>query len=171
MKEFVKIPEKRRRILKKDKSLIKKIEDLARTRIGLEEDVSIEGESFYIYQTKQVFKAFGRGFDMKDALDLLDDGYGLEIIDLSELIKSDKRMVVVKSRIIGTRGKTKKAIEDMTETKVAVQGKTVSLLGEWDKISVSKQAVMMLIDGCSHKTLYRWLEKKVSENQWQMKAL
>jgi ribosomal RNA assembly protein len=159
MKEHIKITEKRRRILKRSKTLLKQVEDLTETKIEIDEDVSIEGESFAVYQTVQVIRAYGRGFDIRDALNLLDDNYGLEIINLPDFVSTEKRMTVLKSRIIGSHGKTKKAIEDFTDTKLAVQGKTVSILGEWDKINVSKEAVMMLINGSSHKTVYRWLEK------------
>ena len=167
MKEFVKIPKKRKNLLKKNINQLNNVEDLTETKITMEEDtVAIDGESFNVFETKQVIKAFGRGFEIKDALNLLDDDYGLEIISLPDVIKSEKRMKIVKSRIIGTRGKTKKIIEDLTETKIAVQGKTVSILGKWDKINLSKEAVMKLIDGSSHQTLYRWLERASSVKEW-----
>jgi ribosomal RNA assembly protein len=166
MKKIVKIPEKRKRILKKDAASIRKVEELMEVKVEIGDDVSIDGESFNVFQVEQVIKAFGRGFDMKDSMDVLDDDYGLEIINLPDVVKSDNRMLVVKGRIIGTNGKTKKAIEEFTETKVAVQGKTVSILGKLGKIGVSKEAIMMLVHGSSHKTLYRWLEKKSGVKEW-----
>ncbi|NCO96946.1 MAG: RNA-processing protein [Candidatus Aenigmarchaeota archaeon CG_4_10_14_0_8_um_filter_37_24] len=162
MIDFIKIPEKMKKVLIKDNKDRKHLENLTDTKITIGDDLKIEGESFQVYQAKQVLKAFGRGFIIKDALSLLDDSYGLEIIDLTDIIKSQNRMGVVKGRIIGTRGKTKKMIERYTETKLSIQGKTVSILGEWNKISVSKEALMMLIKGCNHSTLYKWLERQYS---------
>jgi len=167
MFDFIKIPDKMKRVLIRDKNDRRNIEKLTNTTITIEDDIKIEGDGLEVYQTKQVLKAFGRGFIIKDALCLLDDDYGFEIINLPDLIKSNKRMVVVKSRIIGTGGKTKSLIEKYTETKLAISGKTVSILGKWDKINLSKEAVMKLINGCNHSTLYKWLEKQYSEvNKW-----
>jgi len=159
MRDFIKIQEKRKKLLLKDKEGKRNIEKLTNTKINIKEDIEIDGEGLDLFQAKNVLKAFARGFDVKDSLCLLDDDYGLEIIDLSEFTGSKNRIMVLKGRIIGTGGKTKKSIEDHTDTKIAVLGKTISILGEWDKINVSKQAVMMLIDGCSHKKIYRWLEQ------------
>jgi len=160
MKDFVKINQKRENVLRKNIEVKKKIEKLTETKIKFNEDVSIEGESFNVFQAKQVLKAFGRGFDVDDALNLLDDEYGLEVINLTEFTESKKRLKTLKGRIIGTDGKTKKQIEKFTEVKISVFGKTVSIIGQWEKISIAKEAIMKLIEGCMHKTLYRWLEQK-----------
>ena len=163
MKDFIRIPEKRKKLLRRDK---KTIEELTNTRITINDDVEIEGESFDVFQTKQVLKAYGRGFDVNDSLKLLDDNYGLEIIDLSDFTKSRNRLIILKGRIIGTGGKTKKIIEKYTNTKLSIFGKTISILGEWEKINVSKEAIMKLVRGCSHQTLYRWLEQRVKVKTW-----
>ncbi len=162
MKDFIKIPEKRKRILKKDKRII---EESTNTKIIINDDIEIEGKSFDVFQAKQILKAYGRGFDANDSIMLLDDNCGLEIIELTEFTKSKNRLMVLKGRIIGTKGKTKKIIEEHTDTKLSVFGKTISILGKWDKIDVSKQAVMMIINGSSHKTLYKWLEKQHSKGE------
>ncbi len=159
MKDFIKIPLERKEILKKDSKIKADIEEFTVTKIEVNDDVSIEGESFNIYQAKNVLKAFGRGFDLNDCLYLLEDEYGLEIIDLSEFTKSKERMITLKGRIIGTGGKTRKYIEKYTDVKTSISGKTVSIIGKWDKINIAKEAIMKIIQGCTHKTLYKWLEK------------
>ena len=167
MIDFIKIPDKMKKVLIRDKKDQRNIEKLTNTKITIGEDIKIEGEGLELYQAKQILKAFGRGFPIKDTLCILDDDFGLEIINLPDLIKSDKRMIVIKARIIGTEGKTKKLIEKYTETKIAISGKTVSIIGKWDKIDVSKEAIMKLINGCNHSTLYKWLERQYSGvNKW-----
>jgi ribosomal RNA assembly protein len=96
----------------------------------------------------------------------LDDEYGLEIIDLTEFIKSRNRMEVVKGRIIGTNGKTKKYIERYTNSKISVYGKTVSIIAKWDDITGAKEAIMMVLKGSTHQTLYRWLEQETRVTKW-----
>ena len=159
MRDFIKIPQEREESLKKNEKIKEKIENLTNTKLGFDEGVSIEGESFDVYQTKQVLKAFGRGFDVDDCLYLLDDEYGLVIINLSEFTKSKERMTTLKGRIIGTGGKTKKYIEKYIDVKTCIFGKTVGIIGKWDNINIAKEAIMKIIQGCNHHTLYRWLEK------------
>jgi ribosomal RNA assembly protein len=160
MKDFIRIPQKRINILKKYHKLKDKIEELTNTKIELNDEVSIEGDSMDVFQAKNVIKAFGRGFDLDDSLYLLEDEYGLEIINLSEFTKSKERLKTLKGRIIGTGGKTKKYIEKYADVKTSIFGKTVGIIGKWDKINIAREAIMKLIQGCTHQTLYRWLEKK-----------
>lgn len=164
--DSIKIPQKRELLFKKNKEVKEKIEKLTETKLELNDGISIEGESFNVFQAKQVLKAFGRGFDVNDALNLLDDDYGLEVIDLTEFTKSKKRLKTLKGRIIGTAGKTKKQIEKLTDVKLSISGKTVSIIGRWEKINIAKEAIMKLIRGCMHQTLYRWLEQQSVKEEW-----
>jgi ribosomal RNA assembly protein len=166
MKDFIKIPQKREFLFKKEKGIKEKIEKLTVTKLELDDGILIEGESFNVFQAKQVLKAFGRGFDVNDALNLLDDDYGLEVIDLTEFTKTKKKLKTLKGRIIGTGGKTKKQIEKFTDVKLSVSGKTVSIIGRWEKIDIAKEALMKLIRGCMHQTLYRWLERQAVKGEW-----
>ena len=160
MKDFIKIPDKKKDLLKKKPEIRIMIERNTNTKISLNEDVEIDGESLDIFIAKNVLKAFGRGFTIEDSLKLLDDEYGLEIISLTDFVSSKNRLETVKARIIGTRGKTKKYIESYTNSKVSIYGKTVSLIGKWDDLATAKEAVMMLIHGSPHATVYRWLEQR-----------
>jgi len=158
MKDFILISQKRKDLFKKEQ-IKEEIEKLTNTKLDLNDEISIEGEAINVFQAKQVLKAFGRGFDIKDCLYLLEDNYGLEVINLTEFTKSSKRLKILKGRIIGTGGKTKGYIEKCIDVKLSVLGKTVSIIGEWEKISIAKEALIKIIMGCTHKTLYRWLEK------------
>jgi len=161
MRDFIKIPKKRLDELKSKKRKLNKLEKLTNTKISINEDIIIiDGEGIDIFQTKNILKAFGRGFSIDDSLYLLDEEYSLEIINLKDYTKSKNRMIVLKSRIIGTKGKTKKYIEQYTNTKISIYGKTISIIGKWDKVNIAKKAILMLIEGCSHTTLYKWLEQK-----------
>jgi len=160
MKDFIRIPDKRNLLLKKNEKIIETIEKMTGTEIKINDEISMEGETFNVYQTKQILKAFGRGFDVNDALYLLEDEYGLEVINLTEFIKSRERLKTLKGRIIGTSGKTKGYIEKFADVKVSIFGKTVSIIGRWEKINIAKEAVMKIIGGCTHHTLYRWLEQQ-----------
>ncbi len=160
MKDFIKIPDKRKDLLKKKPEIRVIIERNTNTKISLNDDVEIDGESIDIFIVKNVLKAFGRGFTIEDSLKLLDDEFGLEIISLPDFVSTKNRLETVKARIIGTRGKTKKYIERYTNIKLSVYGKTIGLIGKWEDLATAKEAVMMLIHGSTHATVYRWLEQR-----------
>jgi ribosomal RNA assembly protein len=69
-------------------------------------------------------------------------------------------MLTLKGRVIGTNGKTKKLIENFTETKLAIYGKTICIIGRWDRVVIAKKSIEMLLSGRLHTTVYRFLEKQ-----------
>ncbi|MBS3052239.1 MAG: RNA-processing protein [Candidatus Aenigmarchaeota archaeon] len=165
MIDFVKIPDKRITILKKKPEIRVMIERSTKTKIKIDEDITIEGESVDVYLAKNVLKAFGRGFEIESSLNLLKDEYSLEVVNLTDFTGSENRMKIFKGRLIGTGGKTKKYIENYTNTKISIFGKTVGIIGKWTDILSAKEAVMMVIEGSTHKTLYRWLERRARGDQ------
>ncbi|MFQ6084657.1 MAG: KH domain-containing protein [Candidatus Bathyarchaeia archaeon] len=112
-----------------------------------------------------VVKAIGRGFSARRAFRLFDEGEAMyEVIDLRQLLgKSRSQQERVKGRIIGKGGKIRALIEELTGTYVSVYGHTIGLIGDPEQIRMSKEAIFMLIKGCSHRTLLRFLFKKRRE--------
>ncbi len=166
MNDFIKIPMKYKKVLMKKPEIKEEIEKTTNTKITISDDIQIEGDGLDVFIAKNVLKAFGRGFSIEDALKLTDDLYSLEIIDLSDYANTDNRIKIIAARIIGTQGKTKKYIERYTNTKIAVSGKTVSIIGKWDDINLAREAILMLINGSMHKTVYRWLEQNSKVVDW-----
>jgi len=162
MIEYVRIPEERMRIFRKDSGLKKNLEKLSEAKIELGEDVVIETDDpLKMMRIKEVVKAFGRGFDMEDALNLLDEDFCLQPIEVRDFAgKSRNRMLTLKGRVIGSEGKTKQRIEKMTETKIAVYGKTVCIVGRWLDVQLAAKAIEMLLSGSLHNTVYRFLEQQ-----------
>jgi len=162
MMEYVAIPEERIKILKTNKKLIERLKNLVDVKIILGEEVEIEGEdSLLVMCVKQVVKAFGRGFDFDDALLLLDEEYLLEIIDIKSFSgKSHDRLVELRGRVIGSKGKTKNIIERLADVRISVYGKTISIIGKWGAVQDAKSAIEMLLQGRKHGSVYRVLEQK-----------
>ena len=161
MIDFVRIPEERLKTLRRDRKLKEQLEEFTESKIELDEDISIECEDpLKISRIKMVLQAFGRGFDFDTALNLLDEEYSLEVIEIKDYTgKSRERMIVLKGRVIGTEGKAKKLIENYTETKISRYGKTICIIGRWNRVMLAKKAVEMLLSGSLHNTVYRFLEK------------
>ncbi len=125
-----------------------------------EGDIHIEGKDpLLAYVLREVIKSIAHGFSPEIARLLLKQDYILEIISLKDFAKANhhKRL---KGRIIGAGGKSRTTIEDLTNCYVSVYGKNVSIIGEAETIDDAKRAVIMLLKGSTHATVYKFLEKQ-----------
>jgi ribosomal RNA assembly protein len=163
----LKIPEERVAILVGEKGKIKrKIEKRGNVVLDISRDglVTMSGESLPVYVTMPVVKAIGRGFNPDLALQLFNEKFAFELVDVTDYTgKSQKKMVRMKGRIIGQEGKSRKFIESRTRTYISVYGKTVGIIGELEHVMVAKQAIEMLLEGSPHSSIYNWLEKKMRD--------
>lgn len=168
-KEFrqeMKIPKDRVGALIGKKGEIKKyIEGKANLKLEIDSksgDVALMGEdSVALYETKNIIGAIGRGFAPETAFQLFNEKNVMEIIDINDYSgKSQKKFERLKGRVIGSEGKARKMIEDMTETNISVYGKTIGIIGELEHASMARRAVEQLLAGSPHGTVYRWLENK-----------
>ena len=108
-----------------------------------------------------VIRAIGRGFSPEHAFELLEDGTVLEVIDMRDWVgKKPNHVARVRARLIGTRGKTRRIMEDLTGTHISVFGNTVAVIGGSVQASISVRAIEMLLEGAEHATVYRFLEGK-----------
>ena len=141
----------------------RRIEEKMNVRLNIdseEGDVFIEGEdSIAVFECVDIIKAIGRGFNPDIAQLLLKQDYMLELIHLKEFV-NEKQLPRVKGRIIGTGGKSRRTIEELTECNISVYGKTVAIVGRIDSISLARQSVELLLKGANHSTVFRILEKK-----------
>jgi ribosomal RNA assembly protein len=117
----------------------------------------LEGEGIELLTARNVAEAIGRGFSPVRAYRLLDEDTELEVMDLDRFSKA--RIGVIRSRIIGTNGKTRARIEECSGASVSVYGKTVAVIGSFEQIKCACEAIDMLINGSMHKTVYRFLEQ------------
>lgn len=163
MIESAVIPEERMKILKEIiPEFNRKLGNFFDLKIRANEEVEIEGDdALAVTRAKEIVRAFGRGFELDDALDLVDEDYSLEIITISDFSgKSRNRQIVLRGRVIGRDSKSKNIIEKYSGAKVAVYGKTVSIIGKWDNIRLAREAVGMLLRGAKHTTVFRYLEER-----------
>jgi ribosomal RNA assembly protein len=168
---FIKIPKERVGVVIGPEGRTKKsIED--RLSVGLQidsesGDVNIlmkEGatDPSLLFSAKDVVTALGRGFSPEHAFRLIRDEQAvLDILDLRAVFgKSEADIKRVKGRIIGMNGKTRRIVEELTDTNVAVYGHTVAIIGTMDQLQIAREAVEMLIKGSMHGTVYRFLHRK-----------
>lgn len=165
----LKIPKDRVAVLIGTKGEIKKhIEEETNSKIFVdskEGDVRITGDdSLGLFSAREIIKAIGRGFSPEVALLILKSDYAFELLSISDYVgKSQKTSRRLKARVIGTEGKTRKHIEEMTETHLSVYGKTIGIIGEAEKVMIARRAIESILAGATHTSVYKWLEKKIKE--------
>jgi ribosomal RNA assembly protein len=118
-----------------------------------------------LFTAKDLVTAIGRGFSPEHAFRLVrDEEAMLDLIDLRSVFgKSDADIKRIQGRIIGTNGKTRRIIEELTDTSVSVFGHTVGIIGTMEQIQIAREAIEMLIKGSMHGTVYRFLHRKRRE--------
>jgi len=115
-----------------------------------------------LFRAKEVITAIGRGFSPERTFRMLqNEDTMLEVIDLRQTVgKSPADIQRLKGRIIGKGGKTRRIIEELTDADISVYGHTVSIIGNFDQTDAAREAILMLIKGSQHRTVYQFLQKK-----------
>src|SRR5438128_9399118 len=111
-------------------------------------------------KARDVVQAMARGFSEDRAFRLLDEDAYFEVLDIKDFAHSKNRVAQIRARLIGTRGKTRRLIEELTGVEVSVWGHTIALIGGTFEMAIAREAVFMLLRGSEHKTVYRFLERK-----------
>jgi len=178
---FVKIPKERVGVLVgpegKTKQYIEKILSVELQINSETGDVTLllaeNADPSLFFKAKDVVTAIGRGFSPEHTFRLIrDEEAMLDIIDLRTVFgRSESDIKRVKGRIIGMNGKTRRIIEELTDTNVVVYGHTVSIIGDVEEIEAAREAIQMLVKGSLHSTVYRLLHRKRRELKKRMLEL
>jgi len=119
------------------------------------------GDAASLLKARDVVTAIGRGFSPHRAFTLRDEDIILDVIDLREIFgKSESDIVRIKGRIIGREGKTRNMLEELAKTNISIYGYTISITGDYESVSTAREAVMMLIEGKQHSTVYKFLRQR-----------
>ena len=113
---------------------------------------------------KDVIRAIGRGFSPEFALQLFKENMDFFIFDIRDYVgKKDSHIKRIKSRIIGSEGKTKRTIENLTVSKLSIYGHTVSIIADFESMDIAKKAIDMLLSGSKHASVYRYIEREMKK--------
>jgi ribosomal RNA assembly protein len=166
-KTYVKIPQERIGVLIGPKGKDKRrIENTLGVNLEIDSEsgnveVSIAPKQLDIsmlFTAQNIITAIGRGFSPIRAMNLMNEDNDLNIIDLEEYVGPSKNAQSrVKGRIIGKQGKSRTLLEELTESYISIYGGTVAIIGPIENIPMTREAILMLIDGAFHKTVWNHL--------------
>jgi len=126
-------------------------------RISYKPEALLESNPF---KAVDIVSAIARGFSPQRAFSLLGEDKMLTVVDLREFAgKSENSMARIKSRLIGTDGKARKIIEQLSDSEISIYGHTVAIIGDPEESRIAKEAVEKLAKGGTHKSTYEMLQK------------
>jgi len=164
---YVKIPMRRIGVLiGENGETKKKLEEATGVKVEIDSEkgeVTIDEKQAedpsYALTVQDIVKAIGRGFSEERAFRLLDDEIFLRMFDVRDFAgKNPKRVRQVRARLIGTGGKTRRLVEELTGVDVSIYGNTIGIIGDVVQLGVAERAVEMLLEGSKHAAVYRFME-------------
>jgi ribosomal RNA assembly protein len=144
------------RKLKQNKKILEDRLGVALTISG--KQVTIEGESINEYEASQVLDAINFGFELRDALLILNETFVFRKLPIKQFTRR-KDLEEVRGRIIGTEGKTRRTIENVSGCAVVVSDNMVGVIGPSEAIEEATTAITNLIRGTKQANVYRFLER------------
>jgi ribosomal RNA assembly protein len=159
------------RILGKNKSNAKKLEQAFDISLTISKTDGIiaatvkskkKDEAFNEYTAMNVLEALAFGFDQEAALQLRDPDFMFRRIDIKAYVKG-ARVSVIKGRIIGLGGKTKRTLEIISECDVVIREHSVGVIGRAENVDIASQAILALIRGAPTPRVFNSLERNMAK--------
>ena len=122
------------------------------------EQIEIEGSPIEEYEAAMILEAFDFGFQLKDALKLADENIIFRKLPIKNFT-TRKNLEEVRGRIIGTEGKTKRTIEEVSGCALSIHDNVIGIIGQAEDIEEATTALIKLIKGSKQANVYRFLER------------
>ncbi len=148
----------------------KKLNELRKNKLQLEKKlntkITIIGRQVTLtsknpldeYEASIVLNAMNFGFSAKKALQIKEQEMLFRVINIKHFTRK-KNLNEVRARIIGTKGKTKRTIENISNCHILIKDNEVGIIGNAEDIEEIITGVTNLIRGTKQSNTYRYLEK------------
>ena len=181
MEHLARIPKNRIAVLiGKRGSTRKMIEEACKASLHIESnsgDVSVvwpdEGSDPVIkMKLPDVIFAIGRGLAPKRAIQLLEDDVFLRMYDIREWVgRQPNQTRRMRSRLIGTNGRIRSLIEELTGCEISIYGSTVLIIGDDQSLAIAGPAIEGILRGSEHGTVLYGLEQDKRKQRIQSRSL
>jgi len=129
--------------------------------------VFVEGKGEDEYLAIEVIEALNLGFKIEQALLLNQEGFILEKVLIKNLTKRHD-LERIRGRLIGTDGRTRKTIENLSDCFLAIHDNTIGIIGRAEEIEKAMQAVESIIQGSKQNKVYSSLERKNAKEKTKL---
>ncbi len=149
--------------LRKIRKVIPVIESKVKVKIQFNKgSIAIRGNELNEYLVEKVLQAVDFGFDIENALLLLNEDFVLEFINIKEHTHR-KNLTDIRARLVGTGGRAKRTIEELTGGIVVLNSNSVGIIVDNEHLSQAVQGIISLIQGSKHGNVFAYLEKQNAE--------
>ncbi|HYA11010.1 MAG TPA: KH domain-containing protein [Thermoplasmata archaeon] len=143
------------------------IADATHTEVDVDPEdggVSVSGpdtDPVAVMKARDIVLAIGRGFSPARAMRLLKDDTFLGIVDIKLATGHREKAALrrIRSRVIGSAGRARTRIEELSGCSMSVYGSTVALIGAEDELERATRAVELLVRGSEHATVFHMLSR------------
>ncbi len=114
-----------------------------------------------VLKARDIVLAIGRGFSPDRAMRLLRENNFLGILDIKLATGHREKDALrrIRGRVIGTGGRARARIEELSGCWVSVYGSTVALIGEEEQLERATRAIELLLRGSEHSTVFHLLAR------------
>ncbi len=148
---------------------LKKINEVKKQKETLEKElnvkisitgkkIAVSGKALDEYEASIIFDAINIGFSIRTALLLKDPDFSFREILIKDFTRR-KNMEVIKGRLIGKHGRTKKTIEKISDCAIMIKDNSVGIIGHSENIEYAITAITNIIRGSKQSNVYSYLEK------------
>lgn len=120
--------------------------------------VEVEGKAVDEFEATRVFDAVVFGFSVKKALLVLNEDFVFKTVHIKDHTK--RNLKDVQARIIGTKGKARRTISDISGCELLIKEGEVGIIGDVESAADAETAVVNIIKGSKQSNMYRYLEKR-----------
>jgi len=143
------------------------IAEATRTTVDVDADdgeVTVAGsevDPVAVLKARDIVLAIGRGFSPERAMRLLKENTFLGVVDIKLATGHREKAALrrIRSRVIGTAGRARERIEELSGCWMSVYGSTVALIGQEDQLERATRAVELLLRGSEHSTVFHMLSR------------
>ncbi len=168
---YTRVPQDRLGVLIGEMGKVKReLERRTETRITIDsttgmiiiEPVSPDVPPIMLLKALDFIKAVAHGFSPERAWRAIEEDQVLVIIDLKQYVGDHpNHLARIKGRIIGERGKIRRALEEMTGTYISVSKNTVTIIGDYESSSIAREAIEMIIQGRQYRTVFLFIDRNM----------
>jgi ribosomal RNA assembly protein len=129
-----------------------------------EGEVTVSGsetDPVAVLKARDIVLAIGRGFSPERAMRLLQEDTFLGVIDIKLTTGHREKAALrrIRARVIGSAGRARSRIEELSGCSMSVYGSTVALIGKEDQLDRASRAVELLLRGSEHSTVFHLLAR------------
>jgi ribosomal RNA assembly protein len=148
--------------MNKIKKAVPAIENKIKVKISFGKDrVNVVGSELNEFLVEEIIRAVDFGFHIDDAILLKNEDFVLGFIDIKEHTRR-KNLKDVRARVIGTNGKARKTLENLTGSVIVIKSNQIGVIVDSDHLDTTIQAIESLIQGSKHGNVFSYLEKQNS---------